>query len=291
MFSKALAEARDYTRPVIISKRLENQEITCGMATFIVVNDSGWVLTAAHVMQDVTLALQHKQEREQYQKDVDAINANPAFSPGKKKHQLNQLKRNWNWITHHSLWWAVDGITFTTIHVDPVADIAIAQLAGPIDKLVAKTFPTFANPATPIQQGTSLCRLGFPFHDFKALFDPSSGRFSIPDLPQLAMFPNDGILTRNVILTDKATNRKVHFLETSTAGLRGQSGGPIFDTQARVWALQSRTQHLPLGFAPTVKLQGGKEITEHQFMHVGWGVHVSHIRQLFEKFNVQYKSA
>ena len=36
---------------------------------------------------------------------------------------------------------------------------------------------------------------------------------------------------------------------------------------------QSRTMHLPLGFAPVIK-EGGKEIKEHQFLHVGIGAHV-----------------
>src|SRR5207244_12095811 len=97
--------------------------------------DTGSILTAAHVVQNVVLTQQHKKEREQYQKDIDAINVNPKFSPGKKKHEINQLKRNWDWITNHSLWWAVDGIGFSSIHVDGLADIAIAQLTGPIGRL------------------------------------------------------------------------------------------------------------------------------------------------------------
>lgn len=291
MFSKAVATAAGYTRPIIISKRLESQEVTCGMATFIVVNDGGWVLTAAHVLQDVLLAKQHKQERDQYQAAVDAINANPNLSSGKKKHEINQLKRNWQWITNCSPWWAIDGLQFDLAHIDPLSDLAIAHLIGPIDKLNVTNFPNFVAPATPIQQGTSLCRLGFPFHDVKALFDTTTQQFSIPDLPPLAMFPNDGILTRNYLHVDPATKRQIHFLETSSAGLRGQSGGPIFDTQGRVWALQSRTHHLPLGFAPTVKLPGGKDVTEHQFMHTGLGVYVSHIRELLEKFGVAFQTA
>ena len=291
MFSKPVATVAQYTRPVIVSKRLENQQVTCGMGTFIIVNDSGWALTAAHIVTDVFLAAQHKTEREQYQASVDAINANSAFSSGKKKHEINQLKRNWEWISNHSFWWAVDGIGFDVVHADPIADVAIVKLNGQIEKLGTKTFPVFANPATPIQQGTSLCRLGFPFHDVKALFDTTTGNFSIPDLPLLAMFPNDGILTRNVMVTDPNTKRQIHILETSSAGLRGQSGGPIFDTDALVWAIQSKTQSLALGFAPKIKLQGGKEITEHQFMHVGWGVHVSHARELLDKHKVSYQSA
>jgi Trypsin-like peptidase domain len=290
MFSKSVALAVQYTRPVIVSKRSENQEVNCGMATFIVVNDAGWVLTAAHVVQDVLLAQQHKKERDNYESSVAAINANAVFSSGKKKHEINQLKKNWQWITHYSLLWAVDGITFSGMHIDPVADLALVQLTGQLERLNVAQYPTFANPAVPLQQGTSLCRLGFPFHDVKALFDSASQQFSIPDLPALASFPNDGIMTRNVMNLEPVSQRKVHFIETSSAGLRGQSGGPIFDTQGNVWAMQSKTTHLALGFAPTIKYNG-KEITEHQFMHVGWGVHVSHIREMLEKFKVPFQSA
>ena len=183
----------------------------------------------------------------------------------------------------------MDGITFTNIQVDHAADLALVKLAGPIDKLNTTIFPTFANPATPIRQGTSVCRLGYPFHDVKALFDANLQAFSIPDLPALVSFPNDGIITRNVMVEDKPHNRTIHFLETSSAGLRGQSGGPLFDAKGNVWGLQSRTSHFPLGFTPKVKHEG-KEFIEHQFMHVGWAVHVSHIRALLDNFKVPYQS-
>src|ERR1700761_6341239 len=195
MFSKAIAITAPFTRPVIISKRLENQQVTCGMASYMLLNNSGWALTAAHVLQDLLLAQQHKQERDDYQNKVAAINVNPNFSSGKKKHEINQLTRNWEWISHCSQWWGVDGVTLTNVKLDPVADIAIAQLVGPIEKLNVGSYPIFADPAKPIQQGTSLCRLGFAFHDISALFDETSQQFSIPNLPMLAQFPNDGILT------------------------------------------------------------------------------------------------
>jgi hypothetical protein len=290
MFSQAMAIAAEYTRPVIVSKRLENQQVTCGMGTFMVLNDSGWVLTAAHILQDLFLAAKHEKERQQYLVDVASINANAAYSTGKKRHELNKLTRNPEWITNKSLWWAADGIQSGTVHFDAVTELAVVQLVGPLDRLSTKLFPRFSNPAIPIKQGTSLCRLGYPFHDIKASFDSTVNQFKITELPNLAMFPNDGILTRNILINDLASNRNVHFLETSSAGLRGQSGGPIFDANANVWALQSRTQHLPLGFSPTI-VHNGKQVTEHQFMHVGWGVHVSHIRELLDKFKIPYQSA
>ena len=64
----------------------------------------------------------------------------------------------------------------------------------------------------------------------------------------------------------------IGFLETSSPGLMGQSGGPIFDVRGTVWSIQSRTMHLPLGFNPPVPNATRGEV-EHQFLNVGWGTH------------------
>ena len=92
--------------------------------------------------------------------------------------------------------------------------------------------------------------------------------------------------SRTVPVGDGARSQ-VRFVETSSAGLRGQSGGPIFDKSARIYALQSQTTSLPLGFAPTVK-QGSKEIVEHQFMHLGWGSDVQHCIDLMRANGVNF---
>jgi hypothetical protein len=291
MFAHAVSLASQYTRPIIISQRLENRAVSSGVATFVLLNKEGWALTAAHVLQDLGTAQLHKKERDDFLAAVQAINSNDKLSPGKRKHEINQLRKNWEWITNYSVWWSVDGVGFDTIHFDGPADLAVAKLNGPIDKLVVGAFPVFADPVKPLPQGSSLCRLGFPFHEVKTIFDETSQGFTIPDLPPFARFPNDGILTRNVLANNDDAKRSIHFLETSTPGLRGQSGGPIFDVKGSIWALQSRTSHFPLGFTPKAKVQGGKEVTEHQFMHVGWGTHVSHIRELLTKHNIPFASA
>jgi len=121
---------------------------------------------------------------------------------------------------------------------------------------------------------TSLCKLGFPFHEIKTSFDKAKNTFTLaPGVLPLPFFPIEGICTRTVLAGRSKDGRyEVKFLETSTPGLRGQSGGPIFDRNGTVWALQSRTAHFPLGFSPKVK-KGREEIEENQFLNVGWGVH------------------
>jgi hypothetical protein len=293
MFAKAVALSGQYTRPVIISRRSENKEIASGIATYVVLNDAGWAVTAAHVVQGLLEMQKNAQERAKYHADVDAINANPLYSSGKKKHELGKLICNPAWLTNHSLWWGIDGIGIQgNVTIDPAADLAIVQLAGPLHNLNIKSYPTFGNPDPTVfqPQGMSLCRLGYPFHEIKSIFDEAMNAFSIPNLPHLNMFPNDGILTRHIMHEDVATKRKIRFMETSSAGLLGQSGGPIFDTNGTIWAIQVKTTHLALGFSPKVKFNG-KEIVEHQFMHCGWGAHVSHLKAICDQVGITYNGA
>ena len=78
--------------------------------------------------------------------------------------------------------------------------------------------------------GTSLCRLGFPFHQINATFDPVTRKFALaPDVLPIPRFPNDGIHTRVPVVISPDGQRQVKFIETSSPGLKGQSGGPIFD--------------------------------------------------------------
>jgi len=122
--------------------------------------------------------------------------------------------------------------------------------------------------------GRSLCKLGFPFHDISATYNETTDTFQLAagTLP-LPRFPIEGIYTRNALAGKSADGKyDIKFLETSSPGLRGQSGGPIFDTQGTVWAMQSQTMHLPLGFSPKVN-RGSRTTEEHQFLNAGLGVH------------------
>jgi hypothetical protein len=289
MFSKAYEIASKYTRPVITLKRQENGDVASGVATFMLLNKDGWALTAAHVMTDAILAQRHAQERAAYQQQVEAIQNNATYSVGKKRHEINSLKKNYEWITNISFWWAGDGINAGQVHIDEARDLAAVHLSN-TDALGIKTFPQFAPANVDLPAGTSLCRLGYPFHAVAARFDANINQFKIDQLPAMAMFPNEGIHTRIMMMVDQATQRQTKFLETSSPGLRGQSGGPIFDVQGRVWAIQSKTLSLQLGFAPTVK-QGKREIVEHQFIHIGVGSHIDEVRGFLDQFKVPYESA
>ena len=92
-----------------------------------------------------------------------------------------------------------------------------------------------------------LCRLGFPFPEFSNFqFNAEKNQleWTSNGVARSPRFPIEGMLTR--FLGDQ--NKKIYGIELSTPGLRGQSGGPLFDEMGRIVGMQSRTKHLHLGF-------------------------------------------
>ena len=100
-------------------------------------------------------------------------------------------------------------------------------------------------------------------------------------------FPIDGIITRF-----SADQGNLATIELSTPGLRGQSGGPLFDVQGLVYGMQSMTHHLHLGF--DVKdlevVSDGKKtnVSNYPFLHVGHCIHVARIKEFLKQQNVKF---
>ncbi len=270
MFARAYEIASAFTVPVVVSQRLHTGDVECGIGTAIVLNDEGWLATAAHLLEPLRLHAQHQSEIGDYEAKVKEILSGQGNQQGKQK-RIRALSAGRRWIANISYWWGMDGWSVPQWHVLPEADLAVGKADG-FDPAKVAGFPTF-RAAADMSCGASVCRLGFPFHQVKATYDEKADSFTLESgaLP-IPRFPNEGIVTRFIDAGASGDGLQVRFVETSSAGLRGQSGGPIFDTEGRVWAMQSRTMHLPLGFSPEVDANGRK-VTEHQFLNVGWGVH------------------
>lgn len=271
--------------PVVVTDVLLNKSIRSGCGTFMVLNKEGWILTAAHIVQQLNLRQQHQQLLANHESSRARILADTTLRRKIRENQLRVLKSNPEWITNQGVLWGWPNCIVQNFIVKPFCDLAAGKLE-PFDPAWVKSYPVFKNPAEPMLIGTSLCRLGYPLYAINATFD--NGVFGLaPGVLPIPRFPNDGIFTRNVNMVSPDKSQLARFLETSTPGLRGQSGGPIFDKQGHVWAMQSLTQSLPLGFAPTVT-DGNRKIVEHQFMHVGWGVHVAEIVEFLKAAKVAF---
>ena len=252
MFRAATALARTFTRPVVVSFRERDGRVGSSVGTYVVVNDAGWIVTTAHML------------------DVAG-----RAAPDK--------------VTAVSRWWSRDGVRLVDVQVLPEVDLAVGRL-DPFPAGFVDGYPVFKDPATGIEPGVSLCRLGFPFPNVRSTYDPDTGHFTMVD-PQLVFFPNEGIMTR-LIDSGRTTDgaHRILSIETSSPGLKGQSGGPVYDRDGHVWGIQSRTTHIPLGFDPTITVDG-KQIVEHQFLNLGVAVHVATVISVLTSLGVAHDVA
>jgi len=272
MFADAYEKVSVFTHPIVVSVRHFDGTVRCSLGAFLILNPSGWAITVAHLLEVVPAFRQHSKEIAEYKKQVAAIEQDDQLSIKQKRRKIRCIKSNSKWITNYSLWWGRDGVRSQKVIILPEADLAVARLE-PFDPKAVPEYPVLKNPST-LRCGTSLCRLGYPFHNIEATYHEETNSFELaPGSLPVPRFPIEGIYTRNVVVgKSRDGKREIKFLETSSPGLRGQSGGPIFDTNGTVWAIQSKTTHFPLGFSPKVK-KNGREVEENQFLNVGWGVH------------------
>ena len=273
MFAKAYSLARCFTQPVIISTRLYDKTVECTGGAFVVLNDEGWIITAAHLWESFLAFQRHTNELKAYEKQLEAVEQDQNLTEKQRSKKLRRIKPNPHWITNHSFWWGWDSVSIKDVKALPKGDILVGRLE-PFKQAMVKAYPIIKDPSKSLDPGTSLCKLGYPFHELKASFDETKNIFTLaPGVVPLPRFPIEGIYTRNASMGKSGDGKyEIKFLETSSPGLRGQSGGPIFDTNGTIWAIQSRTHHFPLGFSPKVK-KNGKEVEENQFLSVGLGVH------------------
>ena len=283
MFAEACAKATQFTKPMVISTATVDGKVDSGYATYVIINSEGWAVTAFHCVQCVLQ--QHNDEN--LKREVDAYNA-----------QNPDEKRTYNpkWLKANSVWWGNDNIRYDTMHFHPALDLAFVRLTNLPHNFVTD-YPVFKEPSA-IRPGMSLCRIGYPFTKAKATYDPESTRFALGlegGIPQ--WFPYEGMLTRQIVGIPLDANGKPvkidpnepqpMFVECSTPGLVGQSGGPIIDKNGYIVGIQSKTNSIPLGFGD--KQVDGKYMPE-QFINLGVGVHVSTIIQAMKKHGIKYKS-
>ena len=288
MFATACSIAREFTFPIIISYKQVNGECYSIIGSFVIINDDGWFVTAHHII----LQLHNLQtsynsyhgllaRRKIIEEDSNII------QPIRKK-QLSQLKIEATAISDFSIWLGWDRVTLDELLVLPQIDLAIGRL-GNFDKTKVSLYPYFKDPDKQMEQGASLCKIGFPFHIIKPEYQENKG-FILPSgsVPP-PFFPLEGIFTRNVaIQADIEKAYPLMYLETSTPGLRGQSGGPTFDIHGVVWAIQSQTHHLKLVFGNGNNTKESEQV-KYQFLNVGWGIHAKSLVGFFIEHNIRFQ--
>jgi hypothetical protein len=279
VFATANGLARQFTHPLIVSARRWQGSVETAVGAFIVVNRDGWIVTSAHVFGIAAQAAIDGPKVAALSARIEAAHADPGASARRRDAEVTRLRAEADpdWITHVATWFGRDRVNLRDARTIVDADIALGRL-DPVPPDLVTTLPVFKNPAIGLEPGRSLCRLGFAFTKVSSSFDPAAGAFRVQG--EVPYFPLEGMFTRIVDAGRTSDGRfPVRFVETSSPGLRGQSGGPLFDVAGRVWGIQSRTQHLALGFNPEAEIAGRKTQVP-QFINLGLAVHVGTVLEI-----------
>lgn len=290
MFVDAIEKIDQFTRPIYLITRTFGGQITAGTGTMFFVNENGVAVTCKHIAQLIIQAeqinqtyLQYKAERQQL------LNRNASQA------DLMALEKKYNYTStsliqvRFNFFKAFDNVTTMQIHLHPTLDLAIIEFKGFTEKRY-QSYAQFVGDANLVKQGRYLCRLGYPFPEFTNYHYNQAKdeiEFTQQGNPNTPRFPIDGIITRFV-----GDGQKIVSIEMSTPGLRGQSGGPLFDTEGRVYGMQFLTSHYHLGFDmkdKDVVIDGvNTPVSNYPFLHVGWCVHVDRICDFLTEMKVPF---
>lgn len=287
MFRSACEVARNFTRPVVLSRRTFNDQCTGGIGAFVVLNEEGWILTAFHILEQIRVGNDAAAIAVRVAAEADAIRADGTLTPKARQKAIGKLA--WpgrDETKNFSAWWGINGCSVVDTHAVPAVDLGIGRLE-PFDRAWVSVYPTLKDPSKNFEgAGVSLCKIGFPFNSISPTWDDAKKGFDLPIGGGLPLFPIEGILARHIIIDPASVPGgapwPLRWIETSSPGLRGQSGGPVFDTDGTVWAIQVNTMSYPLGF----DIPGAKG---EQYFHAGRGVSVATIVPILDSLKINYR--
>lgn len=294
MFADAIEKNSKFTRSVhFISRLFGSNEVVPGTATLFFINDDGVAITCKHVAKDIS---KRSQINSLYQKYKDEINLVPFDE--NHDNQVDAITSKYGYqsditaelkaLFYDCVETTTDSISYSIINHNDY-DLSIIRITN-ASKNLYQGHAVFAKNSSALRRGDFLCRIGYPFPEFSNYtYDTSSdsiewtqeGRISTPP------FPIEGMFTREV-----ASGDKTFAYELSTPGLRGQSGGPLFDKNGIIYGMQSVTTHLPLGFDQynaKVRINGVMtEVENHPFLHVGRCICVDVIKEFLNDNHIKY---
>lgn len=291
MFVEAIEKVDQCTRPIhFILRYYTGSDIVPGTATMFFVNENGFAITCRHVAQQILYASSIYENYLKFKSELRKFEKDPSFETQRgfleNKYRINgdnPIRILFNFIN------CVTAYKGLAIHLHPTQDLAVIQFRD-FDSKQYQGYARFLKDSRLVKQGRYLCRLGYPFPEFtnyqynKNTGDIewlNTGRINTPS------FPIDGIVTRHI-----GESNGVVGIEMSTPGLRGQSGGPLFDKNGVIYGMQSSTRHLHLGFDQVnreVITEGHrKRVSNYPFLNVGQCVHVDVIKQFLREKNVTF---
>ncbi len=286
MYKKSIKANSKYLIPFVEGiKYYGSDEIEHAIGTMIILNDEGDILTCKHIAMEF---INNNKLGEIYSSLINEINNCKTKEELKELEKKYHLEKDTPVLTNINLPFKVGDTVNIEIKLHDYLDLAIIKFKGA--NLKCDNYPTFAK-ELPLQ-GQSVCKLGFAFPEY-SYFEYSKENENIvmknEIISSFPLFPMDGIVTRQIVDEKK----QVTMFETSTPGLRGQSGGPIFSPEGLVYGIQSMTKHLDLNFDIDKVVKRGienKKITYTPFINLGVGISSKEIIKFLDLNNIKYNS-
>jgi len=292
MFVHAIEVVSAFTRPIhSISRNYGSTVVQPGAATLFFVNSNGWALTCRHVAELILGADQLLAKRESFTNEL-----RESLGQKKKNQILRELERKYVYSKHtifelyNNFVNCVEGNLDAEIKLHNDLDIALIHFRN-YTQLYCDSFPIFSANGSDLKQGKFLCRLGFPFAEFTNFaYESATDRihWTNEGKKETPRFPIEGMVTRHLA----ASNGDIVGFEMSTPGLRGQSGGPVFDSEGKIWGMQASTAHLDLDFDVNQEVMRNgekKKVSDSAFLHVGHCVHVNVLKSFMNQQGVHFE--
>ena len=261
MFHKAFERIDRAVRPIVPIWRTTDGGVFNGVGAGVVVNGEGWMITSGHALSKI------QQINQQCQDNTAPERSRRRKRQAPKAQQFKVLIGN-----------AID-VKITDIHVNTAIDLGLFKVEGlPLDGFNP---PVFRKDR--VKPGELLCRIGYPFTEKNLVASWDAGKNSFVlngDYPP-SCFVNEALVSRFVRLQSTDGKLLGTWIETSSPGLMGQSGGPLADQDGAICGIQVNTEHYPLGF---------KNRGRGQVLNVGRAVEVSDVRKLLDNCGVAYKT-
>ncbi len=284
MYKKSIKENSKYLVPFVEGiKYYGSDEIEHALGTMIILNDNGDVLTCKHIALEFVNNNKLGEIYSHLIEELKRCNTKEERIEVEKKYNL---EKDTPVLTNINLPFKVGKEINIEIKLHKYLDLAIIKFRGA--NLKCSNYPIFSK-KLPLQ-GQSVCKLGFAFPEY-SYFEYSKEDENIKMKNEIVssfpLFPMDGIVTRQIV----DEKHEVTMFETSTPGLRGQSGGPVFSPEGIVYGIQSMTKHLDLNFDINKIVKRGivnKQVTYTPFINLGVCISSTEIIKFLDENNVKY---
>lgn len=256
------------------------------VGSYVVLNSDGWIVTAGHLIKHLSDMGAEILGVSKFQSDLEAIKADTSIDERERKKRINKLQKPSKQQTERGgqIWAGQHGTVLVDAKAYFPVDLGIGRLQ-PFNPAMVTSYPVFKDPTKGFDTGRSLCRMGFPLHHVVPKWDATQQMFDLPqDTFPVPVFPIEGIFTRTIAFaqnpTEPASPFPQRWVETSSPGLKGQSGGPIVDEDGTIWAIQCQTLSYDLGFKTSTNTP--------QYLNVGVGVHPETLFAVFDAEGIKY---